>query len=236
VNPRQKALDQIEEATRLLGKRRDAAATFSQITYFDRGAAIGFLSGDLPHWRQEGAAYFVTFRLADSLPQEKLRQLSAERELWLQTHPEPHDEVTRLEYYELFPQRLQQWLDAGTGSCVLAILEVKRLVEQSLRHFDGQRYRIHESVVAPNHVHVLVSPFGKHTLSQILHCWKSFTAHEILKVEAASRRLSEANRSLGGTASVRVWQKESFDHLVRNPASMERFRDYIRRHPGAQSV
>ena len=26
----------------------------------------------LPHWRQAGATYFVTFRLADALPQEKL--------------------------------------------------------------------------------------------------------------------------------------------------------------------
>ena len=29
----------------------------------------------LPHWRQEGAIYFVTFRLADALPQDKLDYL-----------------------------------------------------------------------------------------------------------------------------------------------------------------
>ena len=31
----------------------------------------------LPHWRQDGATYFVTFRLHDSLPQAKLRELEA---------------------------------------------------------------------------------------------------------------------------------------------------------------
>jgi hypothetical protein len=34
----------------------------------------------LPHWRQDGATYFVTFRLADSLPQSKLDELAALKE------------------------------------------------------------------------------------------------------------------------------------------------------------
>jgi type I restriction enzyme R subunit len=73
--------DKVEEASRLLAgeeQRRDAAATFSPINYFDVEAPIAFLSGDLPHWRQEGTTYFVTFRLADSLPREKLQQWRAE--------------------------------------------------------------------------------------------------------------------------------------------------------------
>ncbi len=228
--------DKVEEASRLLmveEQRRDASATvatFPPLNYFDPEAPIAFLSGDLPHWRQEGTTYFVTFRLADSLPQEKLKQWREEREKWLATHPEPHDEATRKEYYDLFPQRLQQWLDAGSGSCALALPEVKQLVEGALRHFDGQRYRLHEFVVAPNHVHVLVSPSGEHILSEILHTWKSFTAHEILKVSKSGRAvpaLSFENNT--------VWQKESFDHIVRSPASMEKFRQYIRNHGGSQS-
>src|SRR6266446_1437286 len=160
------------------------SASFLPISYFDPEAPVGFLSGDLPHWRQDGKAYFVTFRLADSLPEEKLRQWCHERQRWIASHPEPHDEQTRREYYKLFPERLQRWLDMGSGSCVLRIPQVKELVGDAMRHFDGQRYRLHEFVVAPNHVHGLVSPTGEHTLSEILHSWKSFTAHEILKVEA----------------------------------------------------
>jgi putative transposase len=33
----------------------------------------------LPHWRQDGATYYVTFRLADSLPQSKLDELAGLR-------------------------------------------------------------------------------------------------------------------------------------------------------------
>jgi len=232
VNP-----DRVEEASRLLAldqQRRDAASTLS---YFDPNEPVAFLTGDLPHWRQEGATYFVTFRLADSLPEEKLAEWRKERDEWLGQHPEPHDSATRREYYDRFPQRLQQWLDAGTGSCVLDLPEVKEIVEKALRHFDGDRYRLDEFAVASNHVHVLVSPFGKHQLSEILHSWKSFTAHEILKVEAASRRLSEfKNQRRDASATITVWQKESFDHIVRNPASMEKFREYIRAHRRADSA
>ncbi|MGH7872393.1 MAG: DEAD/DEAH box helicase family protein, partial [Candidatus Binatia bacterium] len=237
VNP-----DKVEEASRLLAleqQRRDAAAT---LNYFDPNEPVAFLTGDLPHWRQDGATYFVTFRLADSLPQEKLAEWRTDREQWLAGHPEPHDAATRKEYYEKFPQRLQQWLDAGSGSCILALPEVKELVENSLRHFDGKRYRLDEFAVAPNHVHVLISPLAEQQLSEILHSWKSFTAHEILKVEAASRRLAEIReqrrdasatlkpvseqsgiQSGGGVPpplerNLPVWQRESFDHIVRNPA------------------
>lgn len=107
---------------------------------------------------------------------------------------------------------------------------IKQLVESALLHFNGNRYRLDEFVVAPNHVHVLVSPSGEHSLSGILHSWKSFTAHEILKVEVASRELSATDQACGGVQKLRVWQKESFDHIVRNPASMEKFRQYIRNH------
>jgi hypothetical protein len=41
----------------------------------------------LPHWRQDGATYFVTFRLADSLPQSKLDELAALKEAWQRRHP-----------------------------------------------------------------------------------------------------------------------------------------------------
>ena len=166
-----------------------------------------------------------------------------ERDEWMRLHPEPHDEAARRDYYERFPQRLQQWLDAGIGSCVLALSKVRNLVVNALRHFDTQRYHLDEFVVASNHVHALVTPLAGHSLSDILHSWKSFTAHEILKVTEAPRLLSEskvaeASRLCSKTHQRRdaaatfppVWQKESFDHIVRSPVSLEQFRAYIRSH------
>jgi hypothetical protein len=42
------------------------------MAFFNPDATIVIRHGKLPHWRQEGVIYFVTFRLADSLPQAKL--------------------------------------------------------------------------------------------------------------------------------------------------------------------
>ena len=36
----------------------------------------------LPHWRQEGATYFVTYRLIDSLPQALLDELAQLKKEW----------------------------------------------------------------------------------------------------------------------------------------------------------
>ena len=187
-----------------------------EIGYFHKDEPIANLSGDLPHWRQEGVTYFVTFRTVDSLPQEKLKQWQLEKERWLHEHTEPYDGKAKREFYEKFPERLQHWLDQGYGECVLKDQDCKKIVEEALRHFDGQRYDLDEFVVMPNHIHVLVTPKAGHELSEILHSWKSFTATEI-------------NKRIGRSGA--FWQKESFDHIVRNPDQVEKIRQYIKEHP-----
>ena len=90
--------------------------------------------------------------------------------------------------------------------------EIRELVESALRHFDNDRYKLLDCVVMPNHVHVVVTPFGEHLLSSIVHSWKSFTANRI-------------NAVLGRRGA--FWQKESFDHIVRSAESLQKFREYI---------
>jgi len=58
--------------------------------FFDPNQPIEEYYGCLPHWRQEGAIYFVTFRTADSLPVEKVRLWKRERDEWLRRNPPPH--------------------------------------------------------------------------------------------------------------------------------------------------
>ncbi len=49
----------------------------------DRNADIEFSQRNLPHWFQVGAAMFITFRTADSLPREVLLRMKRELEAWL---------------------------------------------------------------------------------------------------------------------------------------------------------
>src|SRR5213080_653790 len=87
----------------------------------------------LPHWRQDGATYFVTFRLADALPQSKLDELECllvEREegaagsTALQSRGAPTalesratQAHTNLEAQaRAAHERIEHWLDQGMGS------------------------------------------------------------------------------------------------------------------------
>ena len=182
----------------------------------DKNTEIVRRGRNLPHWEQTNCTYFVTFRLADSLPQTELEKLSEEKEIWLCRHPEPWTAEDRKEYYRRFASRVDRWLDAGHGSCVLKDPETGHIVESALHHFDGDRYFLDEFVVMPNHVHVLFMPIGDHSLGSILHSWKSFTANRINKL---------LNRS--GT----LWMDESFGHIVRSWERLEFFREYIRQNP-----
>ena len=60
----------------------------------------------------------MTFRLADALPLEKVRQLKAEKEeLALQDSAALND-LQRMERAHLRTARVQDWLDAGYAACV----------------------------------------------------------------------------------------------------------------------
>jgi type I restriction enzyme R subunit len=206
-------------------------------TFFDPQAPLKITRANLPHWHQAGTTYFITFRLVDSLPRDRLDRWLKDRNDWLAAHPEPVSEDDWRDYHENFSATLELWLDQGSGSCLLALPECRKVVENALQFFNGQRYQLGEFVVASNHVHVLVTPFASHNLNDILHSWKSFTAKELTKLEAASRRLQPwwdelHNRQQAATHQFQrpVWQKESFDHIVRSPASLKKFETYIHAH------
>ncbi len=193
------------------------AAPPPRLHYFDPSAPVGRLrGGNLPHWRQDGAIYFVTWRTADSMPRERVDQWVQERDAWLKAHPEPWSLRDEEEYYRLFPDRWEAWLDEGHGECLLGKPEIRQIVEEVLRCEDGTKYRLEDFIVMPNHVHVLVSPLGKHTLSEITQAWKSTAAHRV-------------NKLLGRAGT--FWQKESFDHIVRSAEQAQKFRQYIQENP-----
>jgi REP element-mobilizing transposase RayT len=167
---------------------------------------------NLPHWQQYGKMYFITFRLADSIPKQQLTQLQEERQRWLENHTEPYSPEEKRQYRRLFTQRIEKWLDDCHGSCLLAKSQCAEIVRQTLAYFDSERYILDSWVIMPNHVHVLSILLDCFTLSDILHSWKSYSAQKI-------------NNSLNLTGQ--VWQHESFDHIVRSDRHLEKYRSYI---------
>jgi REP element-mobilizing transposase RayT len=162
--------------------------------------------GDLPHLYKPGCTYFVTFRLFDAVVFGRTADLS---EYGIDVSDDP---ATLLATYEP---------PVDMGSCMLRDPDVADVVAAALGHFDGERYELIAWCVMPNHVHAVVTPFAGHALGDVLHSWKSFTAHAI-------------NRRLGRRGA--VWEKESFDHLVRTPSSLDRFVAYTEANPLAAGL
>ncbi|WP_411845840.1 class I tRNA ligase family protein [Roseibacillus persicicus] len=176
---------------------------------------------NLPHWQQDGRYYFLTWRLADSLPQNKLNELKTKRADWLKANPGELSSEKEQEFHKLFSQKVDQWLDEGAGSCCLKDQEASKIVADALKHFDGERYELEGYVVMPNHVHVAVRLFPEEDLSKILHSWKSFTAKAINKVLGQEGQL---------------WQEEVFDRIIRGPEHLGNVRSYIWANPKAAGL
>lgn len=174
----------------------------------------------LPHWKAEGATYFVTFRLAGTLPKTVLDEFETEREALADRAEKSGRKLSVVEenrLRELYSENIDAYLDAGHGDCWLGRPEVAPLVAESLQHFAGERYDLHAWTIMPNHVHVVLTPFEQHTLSEVLHSWKSYTG-------------TKANAILGRSGGS-LWQRESYDHLVRNEEEFTRVCEYTVQNP-----
>ena len=167
----------------------------------------------LPHWAQDHATYFLTFRLADSLPESLLSRWKSEREAWLKLHPAPWNPAEEAEYHSLFSSAEERWLDSGFGSCALARPEVRRPVVETIRAPDPHSI-IWSLVIMPNHAHVLVSL--KAGLGEMMRLWKGRSA-----------RLANLARGTSGA----FWSKDYFDRLIRDESHFRNCARYIRRNP-----
>jgi REP element-mobilizing transposase RayT len=170
----------------------------------------------LPHWRQDGCAYFVTCHLGDSLPARTLRLWAGARSNWLELHPSPWTDAEALEYHERFTEAMERHLDAGAGGCALGHPGCARAVVDTLTHGNGTEYELGSFVVMPNHMHLLVLPMPGIDLSALTGTWELISARRI-------------NRIIGRKG--RLWADDAFDHIVRNAQELGRIDAYIRRNP-----
>jgi menaquinone-specific isochorismate synthase len=129
--------------------------------FFDPLSPYVVTFGELPHWEQEGATYFITFRTSDSIPAAVLVLIRRQRSDWLRRHgidPE-HDNWSELlrhlpheqqrEFHREIATHFEAALDKGHGSCPLRDPIAAQKVADALLHFDG--VHVAESRVAePN--------------------------------------------------------------------------------------
>ncbi len=95
-------------------------------------------------------------------------------------------------------------------------IEERGAIISALKHFDGLKYELCACVAMPDHVHVLIKPLKNHRLQNLVHSWKSFTAHKFCR---------DCHRKPP------IWQEEYFDRIVRDEKEFLDKAQYILNNP-----
>ena len=185
----------------------------------------------LPHWHPANATFFVTFRLEGSLPQSVIAQISEEYEqakrLLESQNPEQRDVALTNAYKKAFA-RYERALDKADGPRWLSNPKIAQLVIKEIHSLSPQYYLLLAYCVMPNHIHLLINMEGiaappprkdgtQYTaVSYALWLLKGRTGHACQKI-------------IGKTG--RFWQRESYDHVVRNEGEFQRILAYIANNP-----
>ena len=203
---------------------------------FDEQRTVRIYQRNLPHWRQRGCTYFVTFRLGDSIPDGVRRQWEDEQRQWLQARGIRYDGPQgawraaferlpaneRWQFQKHFNRQVESCLDRGLGECWLRRKDCIDIVRTKLLSSDGVAYHLGDFVIMPNHVHLLVTPAVERNL------FRSTELEMLLKRIKGSSAV-ECNRAVNRSGT--FWQADSYDHIVRSLEQLHAFRAYIAANP-----
>jgi REP element-mobilizing transposase RayT len=159
--------------------------------------------GYIPHIDPGEATQFITFRLADSMPQTVLTAWKEDLK---------NGEITDAG----LRKRIETYLDQTYGERWLSDGRTATLVQNSILYLDSKKYRLIAWVIMPNHVHILIQTLAGYSVSEIMHSLKSYTSHE-------------ANKML--IREGHFWFKEYFDRYIRNGEHFRAVVRYIEENP-----
>jgi putative transposase len=210
---------------------------------------------NLPHWYVPGAMHFVTYRLADTIPQGVLHRLREIRRAALSRNsPEGAPSLQQREHaHKQFFAAYDAYLDQTCKIDWLARPAIAAMIRGNLYHHHGSKYHLLAYCVMPNHVHVLLQPLDCPNVPTSGHACglnpQAAQARPLVvtgtidsdeKADAASPltrimhslksyTAHEANKILA--RSGQFWLHESYDHWVRDEEELERIVEYIAYNP-----
>jgi len=182
--------------------------------------AVSVRKRKLPHWELSGSTYFVTFRVRKSLGRVfEVRKKANGQPGKAVLHPTSDEAV--LHQHPTPRANLEREANGQPGKAVLHQADARasspaRIVWGALSFFDRDRYVLDAYVIMPDHVHLLICPLSRWSLGEILQALKGFTARRI-------------NTILGRQG--RFWQRDNFDHLIRDEDDFLDKLQYIRDNP-----
>lgn len=193
-----------------------------------------FYRRHLPHWHPQGAVFFVTFRLKNSLPYEVIESLRQERErakIALQKLPESElasqSALDEQHYFETWGDYLDK---AEFSPRWLSQPEIAAIIKEALQYRDGNVFDLYAYCIMSNHVHVVFEPLRKSGYQPDLLS-KSDYQSDLPKIMQSLKRHTarQANSILGRDGA--FWQDESYDRVIRDHDEYIRTVNYVLENP-----
>ena len=174
---------------------------------------IRFTRRKLPHWEVAQGRYFVTVRCAGSLPNEVTIRLAEIAQAMAVVEPSsPGFAALQRESFRTLEKYLD---DAPTG---ILISDAARVLVDEFTNVAPLGFEIPHFTILPNHWHALLVATAEYppTLSALMKRIKGRSAKNI-------------RAKIGGSGP--VWQREWFDHWIRDEAEGQRIVAYIHANP-----
>lgn len=179
-----------------------------------------FYRRNLPHIHPDTAQYFVTFRLANSLPKHVVEMLQSEFKELLAKHTSADGEIKRkyrLQYFLKFDQVLDS---SDSGALWLANGDIADCICSAMHHHDKRSYELVCYTVMPNHVHLVCEHSFERSGVRMIDILESIKKYSARRANTLLKRTGK-----------QFWQSESYDHLVRCESEFENTIRYILYNP-----
>ncbi len=152
----------------------------------------------LPHLNYENSMFFITYRIAGSLPKHILKEYIYEKK---------NNQIPP----KLF-EKYEDYLDTKNGE--LSRTDIAKVVDESLWHYHKKHFNLLAFCIMPNHVHFLINTNGYpyRNLYSLMKSIKGVSANKI-------------NKILG--KSGQFWHHESYDRMVRDINELSNTIEYI---------
>ncbi len=181
---------------------------------------ISYYKRNLPHLFAPSSRYFITFRLANSLPKNVVENLKNEYDE-IKSNIIKADTIAKINAQRQYFEKFDQILDVfSEGDRWLSRPAIADGVAQTIHFLDGQSYDLICFTIMPNHVHMLFDhsfDYSGKSVADVLQSLKKYTA-----------RIS--NKTLDRSGN-QFWQHESYDHIVKDDRETENVIRYILYNP-----
>lgn len=183
---------------------------------------------NLPHIQPIGATFFVTFRLHGSINADEFRKVKEAYHQKINILKQVA--VSSIEIYKegkRFFAKFDQLLDNNHTITYLKHPKVAKVVSEQLHHFDKSLYDLLAYCIMPNHVHLVIDTSQQFSNKQFKE--QHYVQLDKIMKKIKGRSAMFANRVLNRKGQ--FWQRESYDHYVRNQKELENIIAYIANNP-----